>query len=204
MKNQSYLRFFCILFLGLFMAACGKNEIETITTSHQGYFPLRIGKTLVYDVDTVFYHELTTNNVKIDTVRWQVQEVFVDTFKDITGLLNYRIERSERPRDRTEPFVVKKIFTAALSDNGALRTEDNLKFIKMPYFVSEKTIWDGNIYCDQSLIIEVKTQRMGLFSKKWDYEVMSLGKAEKIGFKDFTNVLTIRAQSDPKILTEKR
>ncbi len=186
------------------LTACGKNETESLPDLAKDYFPLQIGKTLVYDVDTIIYDPQPQNFIKIDTFRWQVKEVFIDTFKSTTGQLTYKIERSEKKRGTTDPFVIKKIFTAALSDNGALRTEDNLTFIKMPRFFGEKTTWDGNVYCDQSLIIEVAGDRIGLFSKKWNYDIFGLGKAEKIGLKDFTDVLTTRAQSDPKILTEKR
>lgn len=190
--------------LSLFISSCGKNETDSLPDLAKDYYPLQIGKTLIYDIDTVIYDPQPGNKVQIDTFRWQVKEVFVDTFKDITGLLTYKIERSERPRGSTANFEVRKIFTAALSDNEALRTEDNLKFIKFPRFLGERTTWDGNVYCDQSLIIEVAGERMGLFSKKWNYEVLSLGKADKIGTKDFTDVLTVRAQSDTRILTEKR
>ena len=193
---------FCVL--SLFLTACGKNETESLPDLAKDYFPLQIGKTLIYDIDTVIYDPQPGNTVQIDTFRWQIKEVFTDTFKDITGLLTYKIERSERRRGSTANFEVKKIFTAALSDNEALRTEDNLKFIKFQRFFGERTTWDGNVYCDQSLIIEVAGERMGLFSKKWNYEILSLGKAEKIGTKDFTDVLTVRAQSDTRILTEKR
>ena len=193
-----------LCFLCVFTHACGKNETEVLTDSAKDYFPLQIGKTLIYDIDTVIYDPQPGNTVKIDTYRWQVKEVFIDTFKDITGLLTYKIERSQRPRGSTANYEVKKIFTAALSNNEALRTEDNLKFIKFPRFFGERTIWDGNVYCDQSLIIEVAGERMGLFSKKWNYEVLSFGKAEKVGTKDFADVLTVRAQSDTRILTEKR
>jgi hypothetical protein len=204
MEKRSVLHLLFILFLGLFGASCGKNETETLPDLAKDYFPLQIGKTLTYDIDTVFYDPQPGNTVKIDTFRWQVKEVFVDTFKDATGLLTYKIERSERRRGDTSKYEVRKIVTSALSENEALRTEDNLKFIKMPRFLSEKTTWDGNVYCDQSLIIEVAGERMGLFSKKWNYEVLTLGKAEKVGTKDFTDVLSIRAQSDTRILTEKR
>ena len=193
-----------LCFLCVFIHACGKNETEVLTDLAKDYFPLQIGKTLIYDIDTVIYDPQPGNTVKIDTYRWQVKEVFIDTFKDITGLLTYKIERSQRPRGSTANYEVKKIFTAALSNNEALRTEDNLKFIKFPRFFGERTIWDGNVYCDQSLIIEVAGERMGLFSKKWNYEVLSFGKAEKVGTKDFADVLTVRAQSDTRILTEKR
>lgn len=190
--------------LSLFIGSCGKNETDTLPDLAKDYYPLQIGKTLIYDIDTVIYDPQPGNKVQIDTFKWQVKEVFIDTFKDITGLLTYKIERSERPRGSSANFEVRKIFTAALSGNEALRTEDNLKFIKFPRFLGERTTWDGNVYCDQSLIIEVAGERMGLFSKKWNYEVLSLGVAEKIGTKDFTDVLTVRAQSDTRILTEKR
>ncbi len=207
-KEQITLRqaltavYFCVLCL--FLNSCGKNETDTFPDMAKDYFPLQIGKTLIYDIDTVIYDPQPGNTIQIDTYRWQVKEVFVDTFKDLSGRLTYKIERSERRRGSAANFEVKKIFTAALTDNEALRTENNLTFIKFPRFFGERTTWDGNVYCDQSLIIEVAGERMGLFSKKWNYEVVSFGKAEKIGTKDFTEVLTVRAQSDTRILTEKR
>lgn len=204
MENRSVSHLLSVVLLSFFVASCGKNETETLPDLAKDYFPLQIGKTLTYDIDTVFYDPQPGNTVKIDTFRWQIKEVFVDTFKDATGLLTYKIERSERRRGDTSKYEVRKIFTTALSENEVLRTEDNLKFIKMPRFLGEKTTWDGNIYCDQSLIIEVAGERMGLFSKKWNYEVLTLGKSEKVGTKDFTDILTIRAQSDTRILTEKR
>lgn len=204
MENRSFSHLLSVVLLSLFVASCGKNETETLPDLAKDYFPLQIGKTLTYDIDTVFYDPQPGNTVKIDTFRWQIKEIFVDTFKDATGLLTYKIERSERRRGDTSKYEVRKIFTTALSENEVLRTEDNLKFIKMPRFLGEKTTWDGNVYCDQSLIIEVAGERMGLFSKKWNYEVLTLGKAEKVGTKDFTDILTIRAQSDTRILTEKR
>jgi hypothetical protein len=200
-----YVYFFLTLSLVCFgLGSCGKTEIDTLPDLAKEYYPLQIGKTLVYDIDTILFDPESATKVKIDTFRWQVREVFVDTFRDITKQLTYRIERSERRRGSSEPFEIKKIFTTALADNGVLKTEDNLTFIKMPRYFGEKTTWDGNVYCDQSLIIEVAGERMGLFSKKWNYEVLTVAKAEKIGTKDFTNVLTTRAQSDTRIFTEKR
>jgi hypothetical protein len=190
--------------LCLLWSSCGKNETDTLPDLAKEYYPLQIGKTLIYDIDTIQFDPQPGNTVKIDTFKWQVKEVFIDTFKGLTGQLTYKIERSERKRGSSDPYDVKKIFTVALADNGVLRTEDNLKFVKMPRFFGEKTTWDGNVYCDQSLVIEVAGERMFLFGKKWNYEILSLAKAEKIGTKDFTDIMTARAQSDTRILTEKR
>ena len=55
-----------------------------------------------------------------------------------------------------------------------------------------------------SIKLEVAGEILEPFSKKWTYEILSYGKAEKIGTKDYADVLTVQAQSDPKILTEKR
>ena len=193
-----------LILFSFLLGSCGKNETETLPDLAKEYFPLQIGKTLFYDIDTIQFDPQPNAPVKIDTFRWQVKETFVDTFRDVTGVLNYKVERSERPRGSSSNYEVRKIFTSALSQNEALRTEDNLKFVKMPRFVGEKTTWDGNVYCDQSLVIEVAGERIGLFSKKWNYGVVTIGKAEKVGTKDFTDIITILAQSDVNILTEKR
>ena len=201
---QQVLLTLMLCFLGLSVHSCGKNETEVLTDLAKDYYPLQIGKTLIYDIDTIIYDPQPGNSVQIDTYRWQIKEVFVDTFKDITGLLTYKIERSQRRRGSIANYEINKIFTAALSNNEALRTEDNLKFIKFPRFFGDHTTWDGNVYCDPTLIIEVAGERIGFFSKTWHYEVLSYGKSEKIGTKDFADLLTIRAQSDTRILTEKR
>ena len=192
------------MLLCLFVGCKTENDTLPIAAGKE-YYPLQIGKAWVYNVDTVTYDPDggVGGRLKVDTAYWTIREVMTDTFRDASGILNYKIERYERPRDSAK-FQIARVFSAAVNDVATLRTENNLKFLKVPLQVLDKQTFDGNVYIDESLIIIVAGERVGLFSKKWNYDVQSIGKPEKIGTKDYADVLTIRAQSDPRILTEKR
>jgi hypothetical protein len=184
--------------------ACGKTETETLPERGRDYYPLQIGKSITYTLDTVIYDPITKDVSKIDTFSWQMREVIVDTFRDKTGSLNYKIERYERRKGDTGSLKIAKVVSAAAYAEGAMRFENNLSFVKFPWHFAERTSWDGNVYNDPSATLIIQGELLQLFSKKWTYEVLSFDKAERIGNRDYPNVLTVRAQSDPRILTERR
>lgn len=197
-------RFF--LFFSLFtvlVMSCGKNETEILPKIGKEYYPLKIGKTITYDVDSVIYDPIQSGGVKIDTFKWQIREVIVDTFRDKSNELNYIIERSQRIKGENN-WQIESVLTAILTQHHAFRTENNIRYVKFPTVFSDKTIWDGNVYIDPSVKMLIAGETLEFFSKKWTYQIESYGKSEKIGEQTYENVLTVLAQSDPKILTEKR
>ena len=189
--------------LTFFIASCGSNEVETLPELGSVYLPLSIGKTTIFDVDSVIYRqEIKQGFVKIDTNSWQIQEILQDTFRDSEGNLSYRIDRFERKKG-TLKWNVTKVFSTALTQKYALRNENNLRYIKFPNYFKEKTVWNGNIFNDTVKIV-ANDDILELFSKQWTFTVLSFGKSEKIGSKTYDDVLTVQSQIDPKILTEKR
>ena len=189
--------------LTFFIVSCGSNEVETLPELGSVYLPLSIGKTTIFDVDSVIYRqEIKQGFVKIDTNSWQIQEVLQDTFRDSEGNLSYRIDRFERKKG-TSKWNVTKVFSTALTQRYALRNENNLRYIKFPNYFKEKTVWNGNVFNDTVKIV-ANDDILELFSKQWTFTVLSFGKSEKIGNKLYDDVLTVQSQIDPKILTEKR
>ena len=190
---------------GLFsfiITACGSNESETLPNRGKEYYPLTIGQTAIFDLDSVIYDPLPTG-IKIDTYRWQAREVLSDTARAKTGQLTYIIDRSIKTAASLN-WTPRETFGASLTGDYALLSENNLTYIKFPTYFDVGTNWDGNIFNDVSTKLDVAGEILEPFSKRWTFEVISYGKAEKIGTKDYPDVLTIRAQSDPAILTEKR
>ena len=90
--------FILLIFPIILFTRCGKNETETLPKLGKEYYPLQIGKTATYDVDSIIYDPVSNGVVKIDTFKWQVREFLVDTFRDKSNVLNYTIERSIRAR----------------------------------------------------------------------------------------------------------
>ena len=199
---RAYILFSPILCL----FACGKNQTESPTKLGLTYYPLQIGKYKIYQQDSVTFKPLANNQVKRDSFRLQLKETVADTFRDNTGALNYRIERYKRTSD-TLPWQITNVVSTTLTTDLALRTDDNLTFIKMPLAYIQKTAWSGDAYIDSLVVIQVNGENLEFISKKrwnWVYDIESLDKPEQVGAVNFPNVTTSLAQIDPKILTEKR
>ena len=188
---------FCLL-----LFSCGKNETEIFALQGKDYYPLAIGKTMTYDLDSIIYDPILSGGIKIDTTRWQIRAIIKDTFRDNEAVLQYRIDRFERIRGKTD-WHIAKVVTAAITQNQAIGQEDNLRFIKFPLVFGENTTWNTAIFNDSAKII-IAGETLDLFSKKWSSKVVSFGKKETIGTKTFEDVLTVLSQTSATILTEKR
>ena len=201
--KHSFILFILLSFTISLLISCGKNETETLPKLGKEYYPLQIGKAVTYEVDSIIYDPISNGVVKIDTFKWQVRELLVDTFRDKSNVLNYTIERSLRAKG-VQNWQIESVLSAALTQDHALRTENNILYIKFPTTFGVKTNWDGNVYVDPSVKMIIAGETLEFFSKKWVYQVESYGKSEKIVDKTYEDVLTITAQSDAKILTDKR
>ena len=187
----------------IFVVSCGKNETETLEIKGKEYYPLAIGKSVIYNVDSVVYDPQPVGPPEIDTTYWQFREDIIDTFKGVDGNLQYKIEISQRRRGTTA-WSISRVLSASITEQYALRDDGNLRFIKFPFGFIERTTWDGNIFTDPSVKFIVANDKIEPFSKKWNYIIDSYGKPETIGGKAFDDVLTVVAKTDPKILTETR
>ena len=200
--KKPLITFIGLLNLLLFFTNCGKNETGSYAALGNDYFPLSINKTIVYDVDSVIYDPQPNKTVIIDTNYWQIKEVMKDTFTDLTGILNYRVEQYHRRKGAID-WEITQVNTMAVTDQFALRNEQNLRYIKLPLVFGLRTTWNGNVYNDPSVKFIVAGETILPFSKKWTYQIMSFGESEKIGDKTYSDVLTIQAQT-PNNLNEKR
>jgi hypothetical protein len=201
MSKTHYLYFFFVLTT---LLSCSKNETDSITFAQaKDYFPVQIGKSWTYDIDSIKFDIQNDKTVKIDTLRWQAREVVVDTFKDRTGQTRYKIERYERKRGETT-WKIAEILSVALTKDNIIRSEGGFTFIKMPNVLVQGQPWDGNIFNDPSVKIEIEGELLEPFAKKWSFNILNINKPDKIGDKSFENVLTIEGKTDTKILTDKR
>jgi len=125
-----------------------------------------------------------------------------DSFPDNEGRLVYRIERFER-KDDTEEWRVNDVWTAAVTDRQAERIEENLRFIKMVFPVSDNTNpWDGNKYIDENLVISVAGESIFIF-KNWLYEYREIGVPFEVNGLNFDDVVTVY-QADEENFIELR
>lgn len=198
------LRLFAILFIPtiFLFQSCGDDVIEDPIEFGYDYFPLEIGKYMIYDVDSTIYDIVGGNNVSVTVNSIQVKEEVTDSFPDNEGRTVFRIERFER-NDENEEWRIKDVWTAAITERQAERTEENLRFIKLIFPVSENTNpWDGNRYIDENTVIPVAGESIFIF-KNWLYEYREIGTSLNVGPFTFDDVVEVY-QADEENFIELR
>lgn len=124
-----------------------------------------------------------------DSFRVFAREVITDTLRDNNGQLVYRTERFER-ENQTQPWQFVENIFASRTPTQAIRTENNLRFLKLVFPFDRSSNWDGNHWIDQYREIEVAGERIQPFVN-WRYEVDSLDIPAQIGAFSFDSVLVV-------------
>lgn len=185
--------FILTLVVGMFFWTCSKQPeqplIPTNAADQRNYFPLSVGKYVEFAIDSVLYDFGGSGGTSRDSIRTWVREEITDTFTDNLGQPLFRIERFERKNDSL-PWQLKQVLSASLSIAQAIRTENNLRFLKLVFPFYRNTRWDGNLWIDPYLEIEVAGERIRPFTN-WQYKVDALDIPAQIGAFAFDSVLVV-------------
>jgi len=166
----------------LFAVLWGCRE-ETVAPndarSGMNYFPMEKGNWWEYEVD------LTTYNLLDSTYsHFFLREVVADTFTDLSGGTSYRLERLVRETEAQE-WELDSVWTARLTTTQAIRTENNVPFIKLVFPLAEGKEWNGNA-------INARGQEL--------YKASSIGSLLSIGDLNYENTITITQREVPDTL----
>lgn len=175
----------------LLALACNRQTIEPppFDGSQWNYFPLQLGKYVVFQVDSVVYDPAPTGGTLRDSSTTYVKELVADTLRDNTGALSYAIERYER-KTIGDPWTLTNISTASRTGGQAIRTEGNFRFLKLIFPMNIRSNWNGNLWIDVDREIEIAGDRIRPFAN-WDYGVDSIDLHRNIGTFSFDSTLIV-------------
>ena len=183
-----------LLTFGLF--ACNEEVAAPALEYRYEYFPLAIGQERLFIVDSILFDPLG-NRVQIDSSKTFIKELVVDTFRNASNGLEYRIERYER-RNNTAPWVLKKVLSESRPIDQAQRFEDNFRLLKMTFPIKQGQSWNPLIFVDPLSKVEVKGEPLELF-KGWEATVKSIDQSWnqypntlEIQFSDYENAIELR------------
>ena len=146
-KGKQVLMFRKILFSALAAAAfwACNSPVEPPDAGRLGhdFFPLETGRQAMYDVQRIVYKL----GSRPDTQRYQLRETVADTFTDLSGQAAFKIHRFVRANARAN-WRLDSVWTAKRTAYTALRTENNVGFVKLSFPPREKLAWNGNAYND--------------------------------------------------------
>lgn len=134
MKRSIYIALMCATVM-----ACKKDKVEPVDLGYD-YFPVEIGRYVVYNVDSIYIDE----PVDIaDTFHYQIKEVITEHFTDNEGNPAQRIERFYRA-DSSQSWVIKDVWAANRLTRNAQRVEENKRIIRMVFPPGDDKFWDAN------------------------------------------------------------
>lgn len=182
--------FLIVLFSGLFIASCKKEQGTATVTGYSEYYPLAPGRSVSYAVDSTVWDDFDCS-VRRDTV-WMRYTV-ADSFMDAEGRVSYPINVDQREADTLPWSPLRTIYATATGQRLEV-VDGNLRFIKLVFPVVEGATWNGNAQ------INTAEQELQYFDG-WAYNYAAVGQSFNTGYKTYSNTVSVPAidesQNDP-------
>jgi hypothetical protein len=175
-KILSILLLVAICFTALF--SCKKTPISTADAT-RNYFPLTLGKYVVYDVDSTRYFGKAGTQY---TVKMQMKYVITDTYT-VNRKLSYIMDVFSRPYDGGI-WVGLSVILVTPTATGLLYYQDNSQYNKMMFPVTNGLTWKGN-----AAVVVADSEFYYL--KDWNYQYHNFGLYYFNGLVNFDNTVTI-------------
>lgn len=134
-------RIFLFILLGsLFFAACNKEKYAPAVDLENNYYPLTVGAVFIYAVDSTAYSNFSNTSVNY---QFQIKDSITNTFVDLAGNTNYRVERYKRT-DSSGPWMIQKVFSRTKSLRDGEESIDNQQFVRLIFPPLSGSVWNGN------------------------------------------------------------
>lgn len=136
---------FAILGLIFLLFSCQNTAKTIISPLGYEFFPLEIGRFVIYEVNKTSYFSSNPPEKK----QYQLKEVITDSFVNEMGQKVYVVERSVRDNE-TQNWKIATVLSAYISNNQLVVMDNNISFVKLSFPVKEGLIWNGNFYNNYS------------------------------------------------------
>jgi hypothetical protein len=174
----------------VFFAACKKQSEEIQIVPISDYAPLKAGKYITYNLDSLIY----TNFGTVETHRfYEVKYQVMDSITDNLGRKAFRMVRYIRTLPAGN-FVADNTAMAVNTNSRYEFVENNLKYFKLTQPIADGNSWKGNSAID--LIVNPATGEDLSYLADWDYTYANVGAAKKVGTFNLANTLTVNQKND--------
>lgn len=126
--------------IAILFSSCTKDNNAPIRDFHHEYFPLKLKKVLIYDVDSTFYNEF---NNSVTNYKFELKDSVASVFTNLTGDSIFRVERYKKPANSTV-WNYQKTITKSRNTRIAQETIDNQTFIRLTFPPEVYKEWNGN------------------------------------------------------------
>jgi hypothetical protein len=127
------------------IVSCKKDQVTEPDMGYN-YFPNGVGKYVIYDVDSFYYHSAAI----IDTFKFQLKEKIQSVYSDNEGRPTLRLERYVKYYNDTVsysamPWIFRNVWAENRTATTAEKVEENIRYIKLNFAVKKGKSWNGNV-----------------------------------------------------------
>jgi hypothetical protein len=175
-------KYFLLLSVAFLLTTCNTDDANLdLVPSGTDYFPLTIGSFVSYNIKETNYF---LNDPRKTENNYQLKEVIKEVYTDLAKNTSYRIERYKRANGR-DNWVLWNVWTARIDFQAAIRTEENVPYIKLVFPFEKSKKWNGN---------SLNTNNPD------EYEMQNLGKTYSFANKNFTETVTVVQSNDSSLV----
>jgi hypothetical protein len=188
--NKKILPALLILIVSVSFFACKKTTSAGADASTK-YFPLQMGKYVVYNVDSTFY--VDTNCKTTDHIS-QIRYSVTDTFRDNMNRLSYLMNVYTRA-NATATWQTQTVIYVTPTASDVETVQDGLRFIKLYFPILTTDTWKGNSYINTA-----DTANM-LYANTWTYMYQNYGQSFNNGAVNYSNTVTVLQDDESQYAT---
>jgi hypothetical protein len=176
-----------ILILFITIISCTKEtaniELPIIST----YYPLEVGKSITYKLDSTVYLNLGT----IKEIRSYIIQDRVDAIiNDNSGRPSYKVKRMLRNSSDSTKWQDLTSYLVTIDEKQLELVDKNLRFIILKEPIRDNFSWKGNSFINTISFPEFQ------FLDQWEYKYENVGKPFLVNGQTFPETISIIQQVD--------
>lgn len=167
--------------MGLSLAACDTRPLEPLNPQEgTEYFPLEKGRFVSYNVRQTNYRL----NQPPEVITFQLKEVISEPYTTPAGEQAWRVVRYRRS-DGRQNWEIINVWTARKTATFAMRTEENIPYLRLVFPVRVDKTWNGNQYNTLS---------------RENYRITDIGSRYLVDGRPYNETLTVLQRNDSTLV----
>lgn len=181
--------------------ACNTEESDHLGDEELGlnYYPVALGKFWDYRLDSVWYK--LSNQVEQHRSVSFIREEIVDTFRDVTGQLIYRLDVFQST-DTVSGWELIDSYFLETNDRLVVKREKGLSYIKLVFPPQTGKSWNGNIHIHPKTQINIQGEFLEPFDQ-WLYYFEYVDRNESINGIHYKDVCKVVEVDDENIIQKR-
>lgn len=165
------------------ISACQKSIEPDDKRLGYAYFPLEIGRYIVYNVEENAYQ--VADSGRPQKRFYQLKEIVTDTFTNLSGEKQFVLERYVRT-SFDSPWQIDSVWSALRTGSQAIKFENNVPYIKLVFPTENNKRWNGNAYNNKG---------------EQTYRITDYRKPKTFGELSFSNTLKVEMGKDSSLVS---